>query len=139
MICNSIYAQIMSNNLFSNNKLYSTNMTAKTTFMLNSNKAHLCDGLSFSVMWAIAPIVFGRAVLGSSVLTTPLTGVRCISGCTGSFSNLDRCSSNSCAWDLAAVHTLGACLLQKHCRLLLLLPSSGGSHIRMSDAVIQTP
>lgn len=86
--------------------------------MLNSNKAHLCDGLSFSVMWAIAPIVFGRAVLGSSVLTTPLTGVRCISGCTGSFSNLDRCSSNSCAWDLAAVHTLGACLLQKHCRLL---------------------
>jgi len=44
--------------------------------------------------------------------------------------------------DFTTEHTLGACSLQKHCRLLLLLlllPSSGVSHIRMPDTVIQTP
>lgn len=96
MIRNSMYVQIMSNNLSSNNKHHSRNTATKPTFMLNSDKACLFDGLGFSVMWAIAPISIARMALGSSVLILLLTRVRCVTSCTGGF-NLNCCSSNSCA------------------------------------------
>lgn len=75
----------MSNNLFLNNKRHSRNTATKPTFMLNSNKACLCDGLSFSVMWAITLIRVAGTALGSSVRILLLTRVRCVTSCTSSF------------------------------------------------------